>query len=384
MKSNTYINHSLPRFKLVMALFISILWVTGCNSSDSSEPIDNNTTAETRIITDYLGREVEIPTVIETIVPLGNTPRMITYLNLAEKAVGIGSLNANKITPVTAYAYANRELWKDIPHVGTDAGGARDYYPEQIIALNPDVILCTYPEDLANEIQNKTGIPVIAVPMGTLFESDFDDALLMIGDVCGVSERAQEVVAYIDTCLTDLQSRTEAIPDQDKPTILGAAATYKGVHGIDSVYSKYPVFEAIAANDVAMGVSEFVGGVMIDKEMILSWNPEYIMLDSGGVPLVQEDYQENPDYFAQLQAVTNDHIYMYPSSTSYYSNVEIPLVNSYYVASIIYPEAFADLNFEDKANEIFKFFLGEDNYLGILQDFGAGYLPIDLGESNEQ
>jgi iron complex transport system substrate-binding protein len=384
MKSYTYINKNFSFFKLFIILVISTLCITGCNPSDGSDAAGSNPTAETRIVIDSLGREVEIPMVIETIIPLGNTPRMITYLQLADKAVGIGSLNANKITPVTAYAYANRELWKDIPHVGTDAGGARDYYPEQIIALNPDVILCTYPEDLANEIQNKTGIPVIAVPMGTLFESDFNDALLMIGDICGVTERAEEVIAYIDRCLTDLQTRTEGIPEENKPSILGAAATYKGVHGIDSVYSRYPVFEAIAAKDVAIGVSDFVGGVMIDKEMILSWDPEYIMLDSGGVPLVQEDYKENPEYFKQLQAVTNNNIYMYPSSTSYYSNVEIPLVNSYYVASIIYPEAFEDISFEDKANEIFKFFLGEEHYVETLQAFGAGYLPMDLGELDEQ
>ncbi|NLT27604.1 MAG: iron ABC transporter substrate-binding protein, partial [Dehalococcoidales bacterium] len=72
-------------------------------------------------------------------------------------------------------------------------------------------------------------------------------------------------------------------------------------------------------------------------------------------------------------------LYQYPSSTSYYSNVEIPIVNAYYVASILYPEQFADIDFEVKANEIFKFFLGIDDYLDNLVAVGAGYSKVSLG-----
>jgi len=83
--------------------------------------------------------------------------------------VGIGGMPADKITPVTAYAYATKDLWANVPIVGTDAAGATDYYSEQIISVKPDVILCSYPKELADEVQTKTGIPVVAVPMGTLF-----------------------------------------------------------------------------------------------------------------------------------------------------------------------------------------------------------------------
>ena len=82
-----------------------------------------------------VGRTVEIPTTVEKIVPLGNTPRMITYLGLAEKAVGIGGMAADKISPVTAYAYANKDLRANLPVVGTDASGATDYYPNKLSPL---------------------------------------------------------------------------------------------------------------------------------------------------------------------------------------------------------------------------------------------------------
>ncbi|MEA4896201.1 MAG: ABC transporter substrate-binding protein [Oscillospiraceae bacterium] len=370
---------------IVLAIALAICMLTGCGTkaeqtdAQPSASSEQTPAAATRTITDMVGRTVEISSTVEKIVPLGNTPRMITYLGLASKVVGVGGMASDQISPVTAYAYANKDLWANVPTVGTDAAGATDYYPEQIIAVNPDVILCSYTAELADEIQTKTGIPTIAVAMGTLFGEDYEQALRILGDVCGVSDRAEEVITYINDSLADLTSRTKDIPDADKPSVLGAAATFKGAHGIEGVYSKYAVFEAIAANDVTEGISDTVGGILIDKEQVLGWNPQYIFLDSGGVGLVRQDYAATPDFYAQLQAVKEGKVYQYPSSTSYYSNVEIPIINAYYVGSLIYPEQFKDIDFEKKADEIFKFFLGADNYLSIINDAGAGYGKVELG-----
>ena len=52
----------------------------GCGQGSNNTATDNKTTvenkAETRTITDMAGREVEIPTTVNTIIPLGNAPRM--------------------------------------------------------------------------------------------------------------------------------------------------------------------------------------------------------------------------------------------------------------------------------------------------------------------
>ncbi len=365
-------------FALIVVFTFTVFMFAGCGVQNPASP-GHSSKAETRTITDMVGRTVEIPATVEKIVPLGNTPRMITYLGLAEKAVGIGGMATDKISPVTAYAYANKDLWANLPVVGTDAAGATDYYPEQIIAVAPDVILCSYTAELADEIQKKTGIPTIAVAMGTLFGEDYEQALRLLADVCGVPDRAEEVITYTDDCLKDLAARTADVPNTAKPTVLGAAATFMGAHGIEGVYSKYAVFSAIAANDVTTGITNLAGGVLVDKEQILGWNPQYIFLDSGGIELVKQDYAKTPGFYRQLQAMNNENIYQYPSSTSYFSNVEIPLVNSYYVAGLIYPEHFKDINFEEKANEIFKFFLGADNYLKVLNGAGLGYGKVDLG-----
>lgn len=349
-------------------------------SENSAEiNVDSKQENSSRKITDAVGREIEIPNDVQKIVPLGNTPRMITYLGLAKKVVGIGECEITE-NRMHAYAFVNKETWKDLPNCGTDAMGETAYYPEEIILAAPDVILCTYTSDVADDIQTKTGIPTVSVPQGTLFGEDYEVALRMLGDVCGVSERAEEVIAFINNCLEDLKNRTANIPDENKPTVLVAGATFKGSHSIDGVYTNYSVFKTLSANDVAIGLEGQTGssGVMVDKEQIITWDPDMIFFDAGSMELVRTDYAENPGYFEQLKAVKNGEIYQWPNSTWHWSNVEIPLVSAYYTGQLLYPDKFSDMSFEKKAGEIFEFFLNDVDYLAKLEEVGAGYGKITL------
>lgn len=354
---------------------------TDTQSTTSSTETGNESQATTQIIVDALGREVEVPLEVNRIVALSNVPRMVVFLGLADKVVGYSGMDPEKVTPQTAYAYATKDLWADVPIVGTDAAGNTDYYPEQIISVQPDVIICGYAQDAADQLYAQTGIPVVSVSMGTLFGEDYNEALRMIAKVCGVEDRAEEVISYIDTCLEDLDARTRDVPAEEKPTCLAAAATFKGAHGIEGVRMNDQILAAVNANDVTAGEGTSATSMEVDLEQILAWNPDFIFCDYGGVKLVQNDVAEHPDFYAQLTAFNNGQIYQYPSSTSYYSNLEIPLANCYFVGKLLYPEQFADIDVTEKANEIFKFFLGVDDYMEVLEETGSGYTTIDFGNN---
>ena len=259
-------------------------------SEETSAPGNESANASggTRTITDALGRKVEIPAEVNKIVALSNVPRMVVYLGLADRVAGYSGMNPEGLTPLTAYAYVARDLWADIPIVGTDTGGSTDYYPEEILAAEADVIICSYTEDVVKNLETQTGIPVVSVAMGNLFEEDYKESLRTIAEICGVEDRAEAVIAYIDSCLTDLNQRTATISDADKPTALSAAATFKGVHGIEGIRIKDQVFTAV--NAVNVGSRDVAGdnstAVEVDKEQILAWNADYIFCDYGGVQLV--------------------------------------------------------------------------------------------------
>ncbi len=359
---------------ITLALFV---FLSGCNSPRTTP---TTTPQETRTVTDALGREVVVPAQVDRIVALSNVPRMAVYLGIADRVVGYSGSKVATVTPLTAYAYAMRALWADVAIAGTDAGGNTDYYPEEIIAVQPDVIFCAYTEDIVTNLQTQTGIPVVVVATGNLFAEDYNQSLRILGTACGVEERAEQVIAYIDTCLADLHTRTAALDAGERPTALSAAATFKGAHGIEGVRIQDQVFAAVHAINVAAQstADDNTTAIEVDKEQILAWDADYIFCDYGGVELVKQDVAANPDFYAHLTAFNNGRIYQYPSSTSYYANLEISLANSYYVGSVLYPQAFADVDVRAKANEICHFFLGVEDYLSVLADHGASYGPIDF------
>lgn len=330
----------------------------------------------TRIITDGLGRQVEVPAEINRIVTLGNASRMVTYLQLADKMVTVANGDQSS-SLFMAYGVFHQDEWADLPVVAS--GGYGEINPEAILDADPDVILCTYEEDIVANIEDQLGRMVVAAPQGTLFGEDYELALRVFADACGVSDRAEEVIAFIHACLDDLDGRTAGIPEEQKPLCLGAAATFRGGHGICGVYSNSAILAAVHAKDAATGLSEGPKGVEVDKEQILAWDADIIILDAGNIGLINTEYEEDPDFFNQLSAVKNGKVYQWPNATANYTNVEIPLVSGYFLGSLLYPEAFADVDFEAKANEIFEFFLGHEGYLDLLRENGLGYGPVSLG-----
>ena len=308
---------------------------------------------------------------------LGNASRMATYLGLADKMITVTS-GDNNDSVVMAYGYYNHDIWADLPVCSS--GGYGEINPEVIIEASPDVILCTFEEDIVANIEEQLGRKVVAAPQGTLFAEDYEHALRVFGEACGVSDRAETVIAFIQECLADLDSRTSSIADDNKPTALCAAATFRGGHGIAGVYANNAVFATVNAKDVTVGYIDAQKGVEVDKEQVLEWNPDLIVLDASNLGLVENEYAEDPAFFESLNAVKNGELYQWPNSTSNYTNVEIPLVNAYYIGSVMFPEAFADVDFETKAEEIFRFFLGHDGYLSVLNNAGMGYGSVVLGK----
>lgn len=370
-------------FALLLAVLMTASLLAGCgqrqNAPEAAAPAPSAEPADTgtRLITDGLGRQVEVPRQVERIVTLGNATRMATYLQLTDKLVSVASGDQSK-SLFMAYGVYHQEAWSGLPVVAS--GGYGEINPEAILEAEPDVILCTYEEDIVANIEDQLGMMVVAAPQGTLFGEDYELALRVFGEACGVSERAEEVIAMIHRCLEDLDTRTADIPEEAKPLCLGAAATFRGGHGIGGVYSNNAIFTAIHARDAAAGLADGPKGLEVDREQILAWDPEIIILDAGNLELVNSEYAEDPAFFRQLSAVQKGQVYQWPNATANYTNVEIPLVSGYYAGKLLFPEAFADVDFEAKANEIFDFFLGHGGYLELLNQNGLGYGSVALGE----
>ncbi|NLW64878.1 MAG: iron ABC transporter substrate-binding protein [Clostridiales bacterium] len=375
----------MKKYTKITALFLAFMLmftVAGCTSgTDESSPspstADGDGKAGTRTITDMLGREVEIPETIENVVAIGATARMLTYAGCADKIVGITDLE-KECSPGMPYAYINSDSFSKLTGVAP-GGVSGEIYDEALATLAPDIIFTSFIEiDQVNTMQAKLNIPVVALSYQGIFSDSVYDALTLVGDIMGAQDRCTELIAAMKGWQKDLNDRTKDIADADKPSVYAGAVSFRGGHGIEGTYANYPPFTAINAKNVVDEAGKD-GALLIEKEKLVVWDPDIIFLTPGNMGLVNEDYKTNSSYYTNLKAVKNGNVYSQIDYNYYGTNIELSIADAYYAGAIVYPKAFSDIDFEKKADEIFKEMLGKP-YMQVLKDNGNGFGKITIGE----
>ena len=393
------VKRMVDRMKQALALLLALAMTAGLTACGGAggEPEE---APQTRTVTDVWNREVEIPMEVDSIVCLGSmAPRFAAYLDVVDMMVGAEDSDIERMTARYDYSPVYHDQLKALPPVGAGGGsGENNGYAEQIIQVQPDVILAGFDEDAARELESQTGIPVVCVRYRTqsFIDEGFYRAMRVFAQVVGAEERCEEVLSYVDDCKADLDRRTREIPEGEKLKAYTGAVTFNGRHGFPFTYVNFPPFLAVHARNVADSYLEEVTGAAadaaaesgkaylgqngfeVDLEQILQWDPDIVFLDPGNLDLVNEEYRSNPGFFQALRAVREGEVYTMPSTNAAGPNISYILVNAYYAGSVLYPQQFADLDFEEKAGEILEFMLGENTFEQMKTD-GLYYGTIQIG-----
>lgn len=365
---------TLSAILLLVALLVSML--SACGAAGESA-------VETVTVTDMLGRQVEVPADVTRVVAIGpGALRLYVYAGNLDYIVGVEGMETGDVSG-KPYMLANPDLAK-LPIIG-QGGPNNAPDPEKLLTAEPQVIFSAYASETAaaDELQQKTGIPVVVLSYGgfgvtSIFDEKIQGSLKLVGQIIGDDTKAQAAIDFIVSAQQDLDARTKDIADADKPTVYVGGLGSKGTHGIESTQAKYALLDVIHAKNIVDETSES-GGMMIDKEKLLEWNPAFIFIDQGGYPLVVEDYQKNPDFYNSLSAVTDGKVYSQLPYNYYSTNIDTAIADAYYIGTVIYPEAFADIDPAQKADEIYQALVGQALYGKMVEKFG-GFKALKLGE----
>ena len=329
-----------------------------------------------RTIKDSMEREVEIPDMLDSIVCIGvGALRYSCYMDAQDLVIGVEDYETEKGMS-RLYNYVNYDKFKDLPVIGSNG----EPNVEEIIKVSPQVIvMSSYANIEADDLQAKVDIPVVVVPgSDTTLDDKAYETIRIMGELYGKEERAEKLTAYLKEIEKDLDSRTSNISEEEKPSVYVGGVSFKGVHGFEGTEAYYGPFELIHAKNLANETDQ-KGAFDADLEKVLSWNPDIIFLDFNGMSLINENYVNNEEYYKNLSAVKNGNVYSQISFRSWSSNLETALADAYYAASVIYSEQFADLNLEEKVGEIFMELLGVNPY-DDLKEAGYEFRQITIGE----
>lgn len=355
-------------FVAALAVFTLTLTACGSNSAASgSASAASSSAAVTKRVVDAYGRSVEVPKDAKTAATVGSGARFVVYAGAQDKLIAVTEMET---TPAMnrPYAIAYKDLFADLP--STSNGNhllETNVNEEQLMDLNPDVIISSRSAEECDALQKDTGIPVIGVTyQNQLFTDNVYNSITCVGEALGTEDHANEVVDKLKEWDADLKARTADIADADKPSVYVGAVNYKGAKSFTGTYANYAPLVELNAKNVADETGQ-KAAVDVDLEQIGNWDPDYMFLNAGNMDLMKADYANNQAFFDGLKAFQQGNLYTQPFFNFNGTNIDTGICDTYFIGATIYPDKFADVDLKAKYSEIYTTLLGVDFYRAMQQ-----------------
>lgn len=305
---------------------------------DTTEPTEPS---GTRVITDMLGREVELPDEINTIA----TFRAIGVLNTLVETLGAGDMICNAMT--ASFLGGSHDMQfvfapqiADAPLLENSDG---EVQIEEVLRLDPDLCLVAW-EAGVEELED-AGLCVVYVNWTN--GDELKEAVTLMGEILGREDVAAQYCEFFDDTVARAEEMTAVLADEDRRTALyGSAVSLRNPHKI----SEWWIAEA-----GGISVTQDIHGddapesVEFTMEDLLAWNPDVIFLSGNE----REELLADSNY-ATLTAVQNDALYRVPTVGHSWGNrsTEQPLVILWAMCKM-YPELYSE---EELAQDIHDFY----------------------------
>ena len=362
----------IRRISLVIAVMIicwsSVLLVACKKPETPPEPVSEK-------IVDMIGREVEITVgTYSKVVCIGaGALRLYSYIGDVSLLCGIEDIenttldNRPKMFDSAArpYVLANKDVFNAIAKsCGVGGPNAQTAEAEKILSCNPDIVISEY-EDKEKEdaLQTQLGVPVITVKYGSsgVFDENVAKSLTLLGKVFAKESRATELNNFIAKEKESIQSRVKDVKEEDKKSVYICGLGNWGTTNHLMTAQNYAPFNVANIKNVVTDLAkDGIQAIEYEKLVALGKDIDVMIIDSAAVKNIKPLYKEDNTLFDDIKAWQNGEVYLEMAYNAYYTNLEIALINTWYVAKIVYPELFSDIDITTKTNEVTKTFLGKE------------------------
>ena len=212
-------------------------------------------------------------------------------------------------------------------------------------------------------LQEQLGVPVITLKAGPggVFDENFYDTMKMLGVIFQNEEKADALVDYIKAERAEIEKRTADIPEEEKPVVYICGLGNWGTTNHLMTAQNYIAFTVANVKNVVTDL-EAPGIQPIEEEkfVALGEDMDIMIIDAAAVKNIKPLYAENPTMFDTCKAWQDGEVYLEMAYNAYYTNYEIALINTWFIAKTVYPELFEDVDMTAKTNEVTQAFFGMD------------------------
>ena len=359
-------------------------------ASETTTVVENGEVA----ITDMIGREVTIaPGSYKKVVCIGaGALRMYSYIGDVGLLAGVEDIDNTTLSErpmmfdsvARPYVLAYGNAFHNLPSCGVGGPMAQTAEAEKILSCDPDIVISEYEDvDKANALQEQLGVPVITLKAGSkgVFDDAFYGSMTLLGKVFGQEEKAAALTQYVQDQAAEITARTSDIPEEDKPSVYVCGLGNWGTTDHLMTAENYVSFQVANVKNVLSGTGmQGIQPIEEEKFISLGDDMDMIIMDAAAVKNIKPLFQEDPTMFDTCKAWQNGEVYLEMAYNAYYTNYEIALINTWFIAKTVYPEAFADIDMTAKTNEVTQKFYGMDlaeEIFACPSSFG-GYQKIDV------
>nr|MBQ8244918.1 ABC transporter substrate-binding protein [Oscillospiraceae bacterium] len=344
-------------------------------------------------ITDMIGRQVTVtPGSYKQVVCIGaGALRMYSYIGDVSLLCGVEDIDNLTLeerprmfdSVARPYVLAYGDVFSTLPSCGVGGPMAQAAEAEKILSCNPDIVISEF-EDVEKEdaLQEQLGVPVITLKAGAkgVFDEAFSGSMELLGTVFGREEQADALLTFIREEAAAISERVAAIPEEEKPGVYICGLGNWGTTDHLMTAEDYVSFEIANVKNVLSGTgTPGVQPIEEEKFVSIGGDMDMIIMDAAAVKNIKPLYAEDPTMFDTCKAWNEGEVYLEMAYNAYYTNFEITLINTWFIAKTVYPEAFTDIDMTAKTNEVTRAFLGRElaeEIFSCPSSFG-GYQKID-------
>ena len=375
---------------LLALIMLAALCIGGQTSAFAAEKAAEG---EEITITDMIGREVAVtPGSYKRVACIGaGALRMYSYIGDVSLLCGVEDIDNSSLeerpkmfdSVARPYMLAYGESFTELPSCGVGGPQAQTAEAEKILTCDPDIVISEY-EDVEKEdaLQEQLGVPVITLKAGPggVFDENFYDTMKMLGVIFQNEEKADALVDYIKAERAEIEKRTADIPEEEKPVVYICGLGNWGTTNHLMTAQNYIAFTVANVKNVVTDL-EAPGIQPIEEEkfVALGEDMDIMIMDAAAVKNIKPLYAENPTMFDTCKAWQDGEVYLEMAYNAYYTNYEIALANTWFIAKTVYPELFEDIDMTEKTNEITQAFFGmnlAEQIFAAPSSFG-GFQKID-------
>ena len=333
----------VKKWLAMLLAVVMVLSLAACGAQSSPQTDDT-----TRVFTDSVGREVEVPAQIDKVALSGPMAQIVLFALCPDKLVGVSNAWSTE-----AEQYLD-EKYFTMPEIGQLYGGKGELNPETLLQSGAQIVIDvgepkgSIAEDL-DALQEQTGIPFVHITATT---ETTGDAYRMLGDLLNMKDEAQTLAAYCEK----IYDRTVSIAGSvEKANVLYVTGDMgQNVIAAGSYHAE--ILDLLTNNLAVVDEPSSKGtGNEVSMEQILTWDPDVVIFAPESI----YDTVADDAAWQSVTAIKNGAYYEVPFVPYNWMGFP-PSVQRYlgmmWLSKVLYPDATAEYDLFSDVQEYYKLF----------------------------